>query len=88
MSAKPSIISSLQNTCNDPEVNKDAKFLDVLQKVFEDNETSLMFKPHLTKVKSAFYETRRSMKKGYSLKLTLTNNEIKLMQMKMKTQVL
>ena len=41
VSAKPSIISSLQNICNDPEENKDTKFLDNLQKVFEDNETNL-----------------------------------------------
>ena len=40
-----------QNICNDPEVNEDAKFLDNLWKVFEGNETSTMFKPHLNKVK-------------------------------------
>ena len=57
------MISSLQNVYNDSEVNKDAKFLDNLQKVFEDNETSLMFKPHLNKVKSVFHEARRIVKK-------------------------
>ena len=70
MSAKPSIISSLQKTCNDPEVNKDAKLFDNLQEVFKDNETSLMFRPHINKVKSAFYEARRSVKKRI---LTETN---------------
>ena len=30
MSAEPSIISSLHNICNDPEMNEDAKFLDNL----------------------------------------------------------
>ena len=63
MSAKPSIISSLHNICNDPEVNKDAKFLDNFQKAFKDNDTSFMFKPQLNKVRSAFYEARRSVKK-------------------------
>ena len=58
VSAKLSIISSLQNICNDPEVNKEAKFLNNLQNVFEDNAVSLMFKPHLSEVKSAFYEAR------------------------------
>ena len=32
VSGKRSLISSLQNICNDPEVNKDAKFLDNFQK--------------------------------------------------------
>ena len=41
---------------NDPEVNKDAELLDNLQNIFKDNEASLMLKPHLSKVKSAFYE--------------------------------
>ena len=78
-----------QNICNDPEVNKDVKFLDNLRKVFEGNETSIMFKPHLNKVKSAFYEARRSVKKRILTELTLTNNEItKLMQLKIKTQAL
>ena len=35
-----------------------------------------MFKPHINKVKSAFYEARRIGKKEYSLKLTLMSNEI------------
>ena len=87
MPAKPSIISSLQNTCDDPEVNKNAKFLDNLQKVFQDNETSLMFKSHLNKAKSAFYKARHSVKKIILTELKLTNNEItKLMQTKTKTQ--
>ena len=91
VSAKPSINSSLQSTFNDPKVNMDAKFLDNLQKVFEDNETSLMFKPHLNKVKSVFCEARHNMKnnKKYSLKLTLINKEItQLMETKTKRQAL
>ena len=63
VSTEPSIIKSLQNICNDPDVNKDAKFLDVLQKLFKENETSLMFKPHLNKMKAAFNEGRCSLKK-------------------------
>ena len=44
-------------------MNKDAKFLDDLQKLFEDNETSLLFKPHLRKIKTGFFEGRHSVKK-------------------------
>ena len=63
VSTEPSVIKSLQNICNDPDVNKDAKFLDDLQKVFKENETSLLFKPHLNKMTAAFNEGRRSLKK-------------------------
>ena len=31
--------------------------------MFEDNDTSVMFKPHLNKMKSDFYEARRIVKK-------------------------
>ena len=63
VSTEPSVIKSLQNICNDLDVNKDAKFLDDLQKVFKENETSLMFKPHLNKMKPAFNKRRHSLKK-------------------------
>ena len=44
-------------------MSKNAKFLDNLQKKFEDNETSLMFKSQLNKVKAAFYQARCDVKK-------------------------
>ena len=71
MPAVPTI-KSLQNICSDPDVNKDAKFLDDLQKLFQDSETSLMFKPHLIKIKAGFFEGRRSLKKRI---LTKTRQE-------------
>ena len=43
--------------------NLDAQFLDALQEAFEQNETSAVFKPHIKKIKSAFYEAQRSVKK-------------------------
>ena len=55
-------IPSLTNVTDDPLINKDAKFLDALQNVFKANETSVIFKPHLKKMKAAFYEARRSVK--------------------------
>ena len=60
---KSSGIASLQNVSTDPEINKDASFLDAIQKVFEENDTSILFKPHLNKMKLTFYEARRSVKK-------------------------
>ena len=56
-------------------MNREAKFLDDLQKVFEDNGTCLMLKPFLSKMKSAFYEARRSVKK-----IILTENNINKQQ--------
>ena len=38
---KSSGIASLQNVSTDPEINKDASFLDAIQKVFEENDTSI-----------------------------------------------
>ena len=61
--ASSSTIPSLTSVTDDPLINKDAKFLDALQNVFEANETSVIFKPHLKKMKAAFYEARRSVKK-------------------------
>ena len=54
------------NISDDPLINKDAKFLDAFQNAFEANETSVVFKPHFTKLKAAFYEARRSVKKRIS----------------------
>ena len=62
--AEPSrAIPSLFNICSDPSINQDAKFLDALHDVFEQNETSTVFKTHIKKMKAAFYEARRSVKK-------------------------
>ena len=55
--------TSSNTITDDPLINKDAKFLDALQNVFEANETSVIFKPHLQKMKARFYEARRSVKK-------------------------
>ena len=47
--------------------------MDILQNVFEDNETGLIFKPHLNKVKSTFYEARHSVEKKKKRILTETS---------------
>ena len=59
-------------------MSKNTKFLDNLQKKFEDNETSPMFKSQLNKVKSAFYEARRNVKKRILTEIKINeqrNNE-------------
>ena len=56
-------IASLQNLCDDPEINKDAVFLDEFQKVLETNGTSTLFKLHLNKMKATFFEAPRNLKK-------------------------
>ena len=72
VSTEPSASKSLQNIYHDPDVNKDVKFLDDLQKVFKENETSLMFKPHLNKMKAAFNKGRRSLKKQILTQINLS----------------
>ena len=61
--AQSKTIPSLANISDDPLLNKDAKFLDAFQNAFEANETSVGFTPPLKKMKAAFYEARRSVKK-------------------------
>ena len=61
--ASSNTIPSLTNVTDDPLINKDAKFLDALQNVFEANEASVIFKSDLKKMKATFYEARRGVKK-------------------------
>ena len=56
-------LPSQMDVCANPLINKDAKFLDALEDVFESNEISDIFKPHIKKIKSAFYEAQKSVKK-------------------------
>ena len=68
-------ITSLQNFCDDPEINKDAVFPDEFQKVLEKNETSVLFKPHLNKMKATFFEARRNLKKRITAKIQSQQRE-------------
>ena len=49
--------------CNDDDINKDTHYLDEYQRLLEGQETSDIFKPHLSKMKSAFFDERRALKK-------------------------
>ena len=54
---------------DDPEINKDAVFLEEFQKVLEKNETSVLFKPHLNKMKAIFFEARINLRKRITAKI-------------------
>ena len=56
-------ITSLVGISNDDNINKDARFLDAIKKALEEYETSTVFKAHKTKMKLAFVDARRSLKR-------------------------
>ena len=56
-------ITSLVGISNDDNINKDARFLDAIKKAFDEYETSTVLKPHTTKMKLAFVDARRSLKR-------------------------
>ena len=58
----------LSNLCDDPDVNKDALFLDSMAKVFE-MDTSEIFLSHVRKFQSVYDEARRSVKELFESKL-------------------
>ena len=51
-------ITSLVGISNDDNINKDVRFLDAIEKAFDEYETSTVFKPHTTKMKLAFADAR------------------------------
>ena len=56
-------ITSLVGISNDDNINKYARFLDAIKKAFDEYETSTVLKPHTTKMKLAFVDARRSLKR-------------------------
>ena len=65
-------LSSLAGVSNDIDINKDARFLEAIENVLADNETSMMLKPFVTKIKMAFVDGRRSVKRRIC---NMQNNE-------------
>ena len=61
IAAYSSRVVPLNNLRDDPDVNKDALFLDSMAKVFE-MDTSEIFLSHVRKFQSVYGEARRSMK--------------------------
>ena len=56
-------IKSLVNISSDPIINKEAGFLEQIQALLLENDTSDVFKPHLKKMLAAFFDARKSVKK-------------------------
>ena len=56
-------ITSLVSISNDNNINKDARFLDAIKNVFDEYETSTVYKPHTTKMNLTFVDARRSLKR-------------------------
>ena len=56
-------IKSLVNISSDLIINKDARFLEQIQALLLENDTSDVFKPHLKKMVAAFFDARKSAKK-------------------------
>ena len=56
-------IKSLVNISSDPIINKDARFLEQIQALLLENDTSDDFKPHLKKLLATFFDARKSVKK-------------------------
>ena len=63
-----SVIFHLSNLSKDPDINKDAMFLDSMAKVIE-MDTSEIFLGHLRKFQSVYDEARRSVKKRIESKV-------------------
>ena len=56
-------VTSLDGISNDDNINKDTRFLDAIKKAFDEYKTSTVFKPHTTKMKLAFVDATRSLKR-------------------------
>ena len=59
---------SLKSFTTDPEIKKDAEFLDKFQAILEDSETSKMFIPYISQFRATFQKARRSIKKRIETK--------------------
>ena len=60
--------TSLLSFTSDPEIKKDAKFLDKFQQIMEDCGTSKLFIPYMSQFRATFQKTRRSIKKRIETK--------------------
>lgn len=61
-------VTFLVDICKDENINKNAGLLNEINKVFEENETSELFQPHLTKMKLEFVDARRDVpEKEYAI---------------------
>ena len=61
-------IKSLFDIISDSLINKDARFLEQIQSLLLENDTSDVFKPHIKKMLADFFDARKSIKKSISEK--------------------
>ena len=66
-------VLSLSDRCNDPEVNMDAKFLDDFEEFIGSHQTSKLFTPFISQMKSVHQKARRSVKKRIDQKLIVSD---------------
>ena len=55
--------TSLLSFTSDPEIKKDAEFLDKFQQIMEDSGTSKLFIPYMSQFRATFQKARRIIKK-------------------------
>ena len=60
--------TSLLSFTSDPEIKKDAEFLDKFQQIMEHNGTSKLFIPYMSQFRAAFQKARGSIKKRIETK--------------------
>ena len=58
-----SVANSFVNLCEDPSINKDAKFLDDLDALLTNNDTNEIFMPNIKKLRAVYRETRKKGEK-------------------------
>ena len=59
-------IKSLVDISSDPLINKDARFLEQIQSLLLENDTSDVFKSNIKKMLAAHFDARKSVKKRIS----------------------
>ena len=60
--------TSLLSFTSDPEIKKDAEFLDKFRQIMEDSGTSKLFIPYMSQFQATFRKARRSIKKRIETK--------------------
>ena len=59
----------LTNVCDDPDVNVDASFVDELQALFDRHQTSKLFTPYMSQLRSIHKKSRNNLKRRIEQKL-------------------
>ena len=65
---------SLTSFTNDPEIKKDAEFLEKFQQIMKNSDTSKLFIPYMSKFRATFRKARHSIKKRIETKESTNDN--------------